>query len=593
MASENQRLVYLAQVAQLYYEQGKTEAEIASQLKISPEEVNTLLEEARQQDVVTFHVRHPWQTDSALEDELTSVFKLKAARVLKRGERAYEEMLTDLGTLAAHYFQKILKNDSTIGISWGSALYQMIQAIHPAKMPDVEVVQLIGATGTENMAADGPLLAQLLANRLGSRAKYLHAPLLVSSEAGRDALLQERSIRETLARAEAVSIALVGIGTTDPSLYSLLRAGYVTEQDVERLRQSGAVGDVCAQHFNENGEWLNIDTNRRVIGIRLDTIRKVDTVIGVAGGPEKTRAILAALRGQYVNVLVTDDQTARAILAMQRGEKPAYVEAPRESKTAEVPLVSLKGVWKVFSGVPVLRGVDIELCPGQVHALLGGNGSGKSTLMKILSGIYQADAGAVELDGSPIDLEGPAFAHAHGIYLVPQEPKIFPHLSVMENLLVGSTLDPAETREKVQRLAESLGFEGGLNDPAGSLNIANQQILEIMRGLIRNLRVLILDEPTSTLTFREVESLFNRMRKLTSQGIGIFFISHRLNEILEISDYVSVLRDGNFVLSAPTAALTSRDLIRAMLPETSEGETAMAVRRLSPARVGLAMWFWM
>lgn len=235
-------------------------------------------------------------------------------------------------------------------------------------------------------------------------------------------------------------------------------------------------------------------------------------------------------------------------------------------------LITLSGIWKVFDGVAVLRGVNLDLKHGEIHALLGGNGSGKSTLMKILSGVYTMDAGAIELEGEPITIKGPAHAHHLGIYMVPQEPQIFPHLSVQENLLMGLNLPRLEAIEKIKELSKELGFSPDLAVDAGTLSIANQQLLEIIRGLLRNAKVLIFDEPTSSLTFREVDSLFVILRKLSARQIGIFFISHRLNEILAIADRISVLRDGNLVLSQPASNLTSRDLIKAMLPEASTAE---------------------
>ncbi len=253
---------------------------------------------------------------------------------------------------------------------------------------------------------------------------------------------------------------------------------------------------------------------------------------------------------------------------------------PVDSQQNSTPIVSLRGIWKIFDGVAVLRSVSIDLKPCEIHALLGGNGSGKSTLMKILSGIYAQDAGSMELNGSPIVLRGPAHSHEMGIYMVPQEPQIFPHLSVEENLLMGTNFQPSAAREQIKLLADELGFVASLSEAAGSLSIANQQLLEIIRGLLHNVKVLILDEPTSSLTFREVDSLFGILRKLTARGIGIFFISHRLNEIIDISDRVSVLRDGNVVLSQPTTTINSRDLIRAMLPEsTSEAASKGSTNR--------------
>jgi AI-2 transport system ATP-binding protein len=556
---------YLVSIAKQYYEQGKTIDEIARINNISSEEVGLLLEEARQKNIVLVQVKEPLKTDKLLEDELASLFKLKAVRVLIRENRTYEAVLRDIGALGAQYFQGQIQTNSVVGISWGSALYHLINSIQPRSLPEVEVIQLIGAMGSENILTDGPILAQLLANRLGARLRYLHAPLVVESENTKEALLKERSIRDTLLRAENVTICLVGIGTTDPEFNSLLRAGYVSEGELHDLRIAGAIGDVCAQHYNANGEWLNIELNRRVVGVSPNVLRKCPVVIGVAAGPKKVNSILAALRGQYINVLITDDVTAQAIL--DKGRQKETEEIGKEISTEKKPVISLKGIWKVFSGVPVLQGVDIDLFPGEIHALLGGNGSGKSTLMKIVSGVYQPDAGAIAINNSPTEIRDPADGHLKGIYLVPQEPKVFPHLSVLENLLIGSDLRYEQISEKLLRLQELLGFDARLNEAAGTLNIANQQLLEILRGLIRDVRILILDEPTSTLTFREVDMLFQRMRLLRSEGIGIFFISHRLNEILQISDRVSVLRDGKLIFTEETSKLNTRTLIHAMLPE--------------------------
>jgi deoxyribonucleoside regulator len=132
----------------------------------------------------------------------------------------------------------------------------------------------------------------------------------------REVLLQDHNIRGTLARAERADIALVGIGSTRSDLYSLLRAGYMDEAEAERIRATGAVGDICAQHYSLTGEWLDIDINRRVVGISLDILSRIETVIGVAGSSRKGTAILGALRGRYVNVLITDDQAAQKVLAL-------------------------------------------------------------------------------------------------------------------------------------------------------------------------------------------------------------------------------------------------------------------------------------
>ncbi|WP_302368161.1 sugar ABC transporter ATP-binding protein [Brachyspira aalborgi] len=228
-------------------------------------------------------------------------------------------------------------------------------------------------------------------------------------------------------------------------------------------------------------------------------------------------------------------------------------------------LLELNNIWKVFDGVPVLKGLDISLAKGEVHAILGGNGSGKSTLMKIISGTYQSSNGTIKYLGKEVNFTRPYQAHREGIYLVPQEPKIFPYLSILENITIGLSKVNGETIEKVKSIAEIIDFKVSLRDDAGKLTIANQQLVEIIRGLIRNAKVLILDEPTSTLTVKEVKSLFDIVRPLLKNDIGVFFISHRINEIFDFSDRISVLRDGNIVLSGNTSDFKPIDLIKAMI----------------------------
>jgi len=235
-------------------------------------------------------------------------------------------------------------------------------------------------------------------------------------------------------------------------------------------------------------------------------------------------------------------------------------------QAATEPLLELRGVWKVFAGVPVLRGIDFDLQRGEIHALLGGNGSGKSTTMKIISGAYSIDEGTLRLEGKVVRLDSPRSAHEQGIYMVPQEPHIFPHLSVIENLGIGLRMNPEELRSRVEPLLSDLGFDVDLDEQGAFLSIAQQQLLEITRGLLHNASVLIFDEPTSALTFREAKQLFERMRRLTAQGIGIIFISHRMGEVMEISDRISVLRDGTVVLNDLTENLSPHDLVKAMLP---------------------------
>ena len=183
------------------------------------------------------------------------------------------------------------------------------------RMP-ITVVQMIGAVGMGDPLIDGPDLARFLAVVYGGEYRYLHAPLIVESQRVQEAFHQELMIQETLELARRAETALVGIGSLNPHESSLKRAGYLDETDLAELSSQGAVGDICARHYDSSGGVLDIELNRRIVGIELDELRKIDRVIAVAGGEGKAEAIKGALRGGYVDVLVTDDLAAQRVLEL-------------------------------------------------------------------------------------------------------------------------------------------------------------------------------------------------------------------------------------------------------------------------------------
>lgn len=234
-----------------------------------------------------------------------------------------------------------------------------------------------------------------------------------------------------------------------------------------------------------------------------------------------------------------------------------------------MPLLQVKDLYKEFSGNAVLKGVSLQLHAGEVHAIVGGNGAGKSTIMKILTGLYKPDKGTITINGVSVFFSNPHEAHQHGIYLVPQEPLLFPNMTVSDNILIGLPGKKTLLLNKLQTIIANLGWDIDLHQRADSLSIAQQQLVEILRGLTREATILILDEPTSTLTFGEIESLFTLINQLTADGIGIFYITHRFSEIFQLSQTVSVLRDGQISKSGPIASFTYQTLIDGLLPENT------------------------
>jgi rhamnose transport system ATP-binding protein len=233
--------------------------------------------------------------------------------------------------------------------------------------------------------------------------------------------------------------------------------------------------------------------------------------------------------------------------------------------------IELRGITKRFGPVEVLSAVDLSLHAGKVHALAGENGAGKSTLVKILGGIHQPDAGAILRNGTEITLAGVGEAQRQGIAVVHQHPALFPDLSVAENVFVGrqprrrGRVDWGAMNARAAELLAGLRMEIDVRLPVKMLSIAERQSIEIVKALSIDARVLVLDEPTSAISAREVDRLFEIVRRLQGQGVAILFISHFIEEILHLGDEVTVLRSGRHVLTAPASELTPEKTVRAMI----------------------------
>ena len=262
-------------------------------------------------------------------------------------------------------------------------------------------------------------------------------------------------------------------------------------------------------------------------------------------------------------------------------------------------LLKMEGISKSFSGVSVLDKVQLSLQEGEVLALMGENGAGKSTLMKILSGIHSKDEGTIKLQGTEQVVSSPKAAQNLGIAIIHQELNMIPYLSVMENLFLGREIKYGRTgivnwskmRDEARKSLNQLGLELSPDTLAGELSVGQQQMVEIAKALSMQAKILVLDEPTAALTKREIEKLFQVIENLKAQKVGMIYISHRMGEIFQISDRITVLRDGRYIGTRETRETSMDEIVQMMVGreikelfpkvETSLGEERLRVEGLS------------
>jgi len=261
---------------------------------------------------------------------------------------------------------------------------------------------------------------------------------------------------------------------------------------------------------------------------------------------------------------------------------------PAIAARATAPALEMRGITKRFPGVVANDGIDLSIRPGEIHALLGENGAGKSTLMNILYGLLTPDEGEILMDGQPVHISGPSDAIARGIGMVHQHFMLVPVFSVAENIVLGNEtmanavfLDVHKSEGRIRQLANQLGFEIDPDATVGDLSVGIQQRIEILKALYRGAKVLILDEPTAVLTPQETVEIFQVLRRLAAEGTSIVFISHKLYEVLEIADRITVIRRGRVVGEADPKTATEEDLAELMV-----GREVSLVVEKGPAHPG-------
>ncbi len=308
------KLSLLSEIAVMYYEDGLTQDQIAENVSISRTRISRLLQEARDKKIIRIEVNYKVSRNYRAEDLLKAKFGLKDARIFNSRNSLPENVIKGVAGLAADYFEEIIKPNQVVGVSWGRFVSATINEM--TGNPDIKptVVQLMGATHATVSYIDVPGLIRKMIRLYDGKGYYLNAPLYIEDEIVRKSLKQQPLVANTIEKANLLDIVVTGIGDVSHKTFSYVWEGYDVDALLEEMKSHNAVGSVLARTYDINGKPITNDLNDRIIGVDLNKLKRVKTVIGVAGGDGKARAILGALRGGFINVLISDSTCVNEVL---------------------------------------------------------------------------------------------------------------------------------------------------------------------------------------------------------------------------------------------------------------------------------------
>jgi deoxyribonucleoside regulator len=313
-----ERARILAEVAEMYYLLDMNQAEIAKKIGVTRSMISRMLTEARQKGIVDIRIHRPQQPDPNLEAELLKEFNLLSASVIEIQNQDPAFLLKSLGRFGAEVLSGYLELDTVIGIPWGTTVSAVVREMEVGTPYSVKIVQLVGAMDGRHNEYDGHRLVSRLVEKLNGEGYYLNAPFICPNRETVEALINTPGIKETIEMGRKADIALLGVGSTSPEFSSFYLAGYVSIEDLEEFSKDGAVGDVCGLHFDINGNEVCANFCERLVTINRQDLFKIPLRLGVAGGQGKVNPLLGALRGGYINALITDNHTACRLLDAAR-----------------------------------------------------------------------------------------------------------------------------------------------------------------------------------------------------------------------------------------------------------------------------------
>jgi len=305
----------LLKVSKLYYEQSLTQSQISKKLSLSRPKVSRLLKQAEDVGIIKHQIIPMGGVHTDLETALEEKFSLVEAVVVEVSETGSQIAASrEVGAAAADYFSRVVSDPSLIGISWGTTLRAMVDNLHNQDCNGSEVVQLIGGLGSPESEAHATYILRKIVSQLGCKLSILNVPGIVDTTSVKQAVLSDSHVKEVFRLFPKIDIAFVGIGAPTPDSVVMRDGNILTEDELSSVLEKGAVGDICLRFFDAAGDPVTADFESRIIGISLDELKKIPRVVGVTGGPHKQESLLGALRGDLVNVIVTDNLTAKKVL---------------------------------------------------------------------------------------------------------------------------------------------------------------------------------------------------------------------------------------------------------------------------------------
>ena len=304
----------LVEVSVMYYLEGKTQNEIAKELFLSRPKVSRLLKRARELEIVDININYECDALETLRNDIKRKFYIKDVAIVKTLSN-YEDTLREIGKAGAKILIREIQEGMTLGISWGRTIRNTVLQLKEKEINDIKIVELFGAISYDMNDADMLSIARILSDKIGGKLYPLPAPVYIGDKATRDVLVNNPIIKNALNMIKKCDMVLTGLGTVDGNATETIWDVYVESGTKERIKKNGGVGFICAHFFDENGDFLDIDINKNVIGIETEDIKK-NKIILVAGGKKKSKAILAVLRGGYINTLISDENTLRHVLEL-------------------------------------------------------------------------------------------------------------------------------------------------------------------------------------------------------------------------------------------------------------------------------------